>query len=290
MLPIASVLMCVRNEEEYIRGCILSILNQSFPNFELIIVDDLSSDNTQKIVEQFKDERLRYYRNTKVLGLSKSRNQSIAYAKGKYIFFTDADCKVSESWLENGLKCLETHDFVGVEGKTIYVSEEYTPTRTDAIMENKFGSEFLTCNIAFKKSAIELVDGFDERFFYHEDRDLALRIIKIGKIMFNPEMVVYHQKKKFNPKRFVQSGLRLSNRVLLYKKYGDKPRSLFLGRIAYPKDFIKIFCPILVFGSFYTNKYKTLEDFKIFPFIYVRLIYERLSFWDMCVRERVFLI
>ncbi len=288
--PKVSITVCVRNGANYIEACIKSILDQTFVDFEVVIVDDLSSDNTQKIVEHFNDKRIRYFRNKEVLGLSKSRNKSLVYARCEYIFFTDSDCMVSRTWIEEGLKYLDKPDSAGVEGKTFYGSEEYTPTRSDAVMENRFGGEYLTCNICFKKSFIERVGGFDESFTYHEDRDLALKIMKVGKIFFNSKMVVKHQIKKFSPKQFVLTGRRLRNRVLLYKKHGDKPDALFLGRIVYPKDLIKIAVPLLLFGSFYKNAYKSKEDFKIFPFLYVKLIYERLNFWDMCARERVFLI
>ncbi len=288
--PKVSIAVCVRNGANYIEPCIKSILNQSFLDFEVVIIDDLSSDNTQKIIEHFDDKRIRYFRNKKLLGLSKSRNQSLLYARCEYVFFTDSDCTVSRTWIEEGLKYLDKPGSVGVEGKTFYGSKEYKPTRSDAVMENRFGGEYLTCNICFKKSIIEQVGSFDESFSYHEDRDLALRMIKVGKIIFNPKMVVHHQIRKFSPKQFVLTGRRLRNRVLLYKKHGDKPKALFLGRIVYPKDLIKIIFPLLLFGSFYKNTYRSKEDFKIFPFLYVKLVYERLNFWDMCARERVFLI
>jgi GT2 family glycosyltransferase len=276
--------------DKYISDCITSLLNQSFDDFEIVIVDDLSSDNTQKNIETFDDKRIRYYRNTKLLGLSRSRNECVKYAKSEYVFFTDADCKVSENWLKEGLQCLKVQGTVGVEGKTFYVSEEYKPTRSESVMENKSGGKFLTCNIAYTKKVLERVGGFDERFTYNEDIDLALRIGKYGRIIFNPKMIVYHQKRNFSRNQFLKSGKRIRNRVLLYKKYGERPRSLFLGKIIYPSNLAKIIFPPLIFGSLLVNKYRTSEDFRIFPFLYVRLVYERLSFWDMCVRERVFLI
>jgi glycosyltransferase involved in cell wall biosynthesis len=159
--------------DRYIWDCITSLLNQSFADFEIIIVDDLSSDNTQRIIERFDDKRIRYYRNTEMLGLSRSRNQSVKYAKSEYVFFTDADCKVSKNWLEEGLHYFEVQGVVGVEGKTFYVSEDYKPTRSDSVMENKSGGEFMTCNIAYTKNVLEFVGGFDERFTYHEDRSCS---------------------------------------------------------------------------------------------------------------------
>jgi GT2 family glycosyltransferase len=288
--PSASVLVCVRNVEKTISKCMAAILNQSFADFEVIVVDDLSSDHTQKLIDQFQDKRIRYYRNSQVRGLSESRNQCVAYANTEYVFFTDADCTVSKTWLEEGVNVLKNTQAVGVEGKTVYVSENYKPTRADAVMENRFGGQFLTCNIGYRRSALLRVGGFDERFSYLEDRDLALRVVKQGKIRFNPKMVVYHQERKFTPRQFLQTSRRLRNRTLLYKKHKDRPRQLFFGRIAYPMDLLKILCPPLIFGSLLSNRYKSKADFAIFPLLYVRLVYERLSFWDMCVRERVLLI
>lgn len=283
-----SVLITVRNVERYIAHCLTSLLDQAFTDFEIIVVDDVSDDDTKGIIEKFRDKRIRYFRNENWLGLSKSRNECLKHANGDYVFFTDGDCVVSKNWLEEGLKYLKTENCIGVEGKTFYISKEYKPTRSDDVVENKKGGQFMTCNIAYKKNALKKIRGFDERFTYLEDRDLALRAIRQGKIPFNPHMIICHQKKTLTPKQFVKTGKILRNRVLLYKKFRDKP--LFLWRIAYPKDLLAIIFPLLIFTRLFSKLYKSKDDFALFPFIYVRLIYERLSFWDMCVRERIFLI
>ena len=283
-----SVLITVRNVEQYIANCLTSLLDQTFNDFEIIVVDDVSSDNTREIIEKFNDKRIRYFRNKNWLGLSQSRNECLKHANGNYVFFTDGDCAVSKNWIEEGLKYLKTADCIGVEGKTYYVSKEYKPTRSDEVVENNTGGLFMTCNIAYKKIVLENIGGFDERFTYLEDRDLALRALKQGKIRFNPQMIVYHQKKTLKPKQFVKKGKILRNRVLLYKKFRDKPN--FIWRIVFPKDLLAIIFPLLIFTSLFRNVYKSKDDFALFPFIYVELIYERLKFWEMCARERIFLI
>lgn len=288
MRPDITVAISVYRAERYIRECLHSLLAQTIRNFEILIVEDPPFDRTKEIIDAFEDKGIRYFRNQRHLGISKSRNRCIELANGKYVFFTDDDCIVSENWIEQGLNSLLKSDCVGVEGKTYYVSEEYKPTRSDGVIASKKGEQFMTCNIAYKKSVLESIGGFDERFTYLEDRDLALRAKKLGKICFNPEMIVYHQKKSLKPNQFVQAGKRIRNRVLLYKKFKDKP--LFIWRIAYPLDLAAIIFPPLIFGSFFRSRYKTKEDYALFPFIYVRLIYERLNFWDMCARERIFLI
>ena len=99
-----SILITVRNVEQYIDRCLKSILQQTFTDFEVILIDDLSNDKTKAIIKKFSDKRIKYIRNTKWLGLSQSRNECLKYAKGDYVFFTDGDCAVSENWIEEGLK------------------------------------------------------------------------------------------------------------------------------------------------------------------------------------------
>jgi len=283
-----TVTLSVCRSEKKIGACIKSILAQTINEFEVLVVEDPPFDRTDKIVASFQDKRISHFKNRVKLGLSGSRNKGLELAKGKYIFFTDDDCVVAPNWIEQGLIFIQEKDCVGVEGKTYYVSEKYAPTMSDNVVENKTGGQYPTCNIVYKKSALNNIGGFDDRFTYMEDRDLALRAKTLGRISFNPNMIVYHQKKTFTPREFVQTAKEARNRVLLYKKLHDK--TFFTWRIMYPLNLVAIFFPPLIMSSFFSATYKTKKDFDLFPFIYVRLVYERLSFWDMCTRERVFLI
>jgi hypothetical protein len=115
-----------------------------------------------------------------------------------------------------------------------------------------------------------------------------LRASMLGRICFNPKMVVCHEKKTLSPIEFVRMGERIGNRVLLYKRFKD--RSLFVWRIVYPLDLMATIFPPLVLVSFFRNRYRTREDIILFPFIYVKLLYERLILWKTCAKERVFLL
>ncbi len=283
-----TVALAVYQAEENIGLCLKSILDQTISNFEVLVVEDPPFDKTGTIIASFKDRRIKYFRNEKRLGISGSRNKSLEKAEGTYIFFTDDDCVVSRDWIEKGLIFLKEKNCIGIEGKTYYVSEEYIPTKSDNVVENKSGGQYPTCNIAYKKSVLTFIGGFDNRFTYMEDRDLALRAKKLGRIGFNPEMIVFHQKKTFTPREFVLKAKEVRNRVLIRKKLND--RDFFMWRILYPTKLITILFPPLIIGSFFKNSYKTKQDFDLFPYSYVKLIYERLSFWDMCARERIFLI
>ena len=288
MEPEVSVVIIVRNVQVSIGACISSILIQTYKNFEVVIIDDLSTDSTKKIIEGFKDKRIKYYQNPVWLGISKSRNKGIKYAIGEYIFFTDGDCIVISNWLEEGLKYLKISDCVGVEGKIVYVSEDFEPTFSDCILENRAGGNFMTGNMAYRKDFVVLVGGFDEKLDYLEDRDIALRVMKYGKIVFNPAMIVYHPRVKLTPKRYIRAATRTRNRVHLFRKTGEK--KFMLGRIIFPMNLLRILFPPLVFSSLIVKKFKTIDDFHLFPYVYIYLVYERLNIWKESVKTRVFLI
>jgi glycosyltransferase involved in cell wall biosynthesis len=283
-----SVLICVKNVEKYICPCIRSILNQTYIDFEIVIVEEFdSSDRTEKIIENFKDKRIRYFRNEEWLGISKSRNRAIKYAEGKYIFFTDGDCIVSADWIEQGLKSLEENDCVAVEGKSYNVGEEYEPTFSDHIYEMRQG-EFMTNNMAYKKSIVERVGGFDERYSFHEDRDLALRIKRCGKIEFNPNMKVYVQQQTLTPKDLIKRSDALKNKVFLFKRFGEK--KCIVWRIVEPISLAEALFPPIIFTSLLFKRFAKKADFKLLPFKYINLVCSRLKLWKESAKERVFLI
>ena len=90
-MPKISVVMSAYNEEKYISEAIDSILNQTFQDFEFIIIDDFSTDNTAKIIKSYNDKRIKFLQNKKNLGLIKSLNLGLDTASGKYIARMDAD-------------------------------------------------------------------------------------------------------------------------------------------------------------------------------------------------------
>lgn len=100
-VPVISILMPAYNVEKYINMAIDSVLNQTFKDFELIIINDGSTDNTGEIVENYKDRdsRISVY-HTENRGLSSARNLALSYARGEYVTFIDSDDAVKEDYLE----------------------------------------------------------------------------------------------------------------------------------------------------------------------------------------------
>jgi len=290
---LVTIALCTFNVENYISECLKALLDQTFSDFEIVIVDD-STDSTGEIVQTFNDRRIRYFKNRRRLGLSKSRNECIKSSTGKYVFFTDADCVVSRDWIQQGLKSFSNSSCVGVEGKTYYVSEKYVPTFSDSVIENKHGGQFMCCNIAYEKKVLEEVGGFDERYhYYFEDRDLALRVKKLGKIEFNPRMIVYHRKVIMTPKHFIRRAERVRGRVLLFKRFQDRRFGRIpdpMWHILHPLDLMTAVCPPLIFSLLGIYNFRNKEDWILLPYAWMKKVRERLNIWDTCAREKIFLV
>lgn len=280
-----SVIIIVRNEAKFIRGLLDSLISQSYQDFEIIMIDNGSKDETAEQVKTFQDKRIKYFYEVSICGIAALRNLGIKKSSGKYIFFTDGDCVPSRYWIEEGLKALETEDCFGVEGKTYYESQQEI-TVSDYNTRQFAAGEFMSCNVGYRRDILEKVNFFDNIFKYgHEDRDLAYRVLKLGKIHFSPHMLVAHQKKKLTIQALFSRAKRVENAVDFIKKHKVYPR--IKKKILYPDRFLIIFCPwVLVFAVSYRDFYDLILGF----FKYVCYIYERILIWKTALRNRIFVI
>lgn len=117
-MPKVSVLFPVYNPEEaYLRAALESILNQTFNDFEFLIIDDASTDeNVAKVVESYTDKRIRFFRNERNLGISQTRNKLMELAQGEYLAVMDHDDVALPERFAKQVAFLDTHLDVGVVG------------------------------------------------------------------------------------------------------------------------------------------------------------------------------
>lgn len=111
MEELVSIVMPSFNTAEYIGASIQSVLNQTYHNWELLIVDDCSTDNTDAVVAGFTDSRIRYLKNEKNSGAAISRNYALREAKGRWIAFLDSDDLWAPEKLEKQVAFMQTHDY-----------------------------------------------------------------------------------------------------------------------------------------------------------------------------------
>ena len=111
MNELVSIIMPSYNTEKYISESIKSVCIQTYKNWELIIVDDCSTDNTDKVVASIKDERIRYIKNKKNCGAANSRNRALKEAKGRWIAFLDSDDLWYPEKLEKQIDFMERNNY-----------------------------------------------------------------------------------------------------------------------------------------------------------------------------------
>lgn len=202
-MPEVSVILPAYNASLTIRDTIKSILNQSFKDFELIIINDGSTDGTAEVLKNFTDDRIRLF-NFKNRGLPESRNRGIKKAKGKYISFIDAD----DMWVQQKLEfqynaLLSNPDCDVAYSWTLFIDESGTilhPLRTTKyngyVFEHLICSNFIGSgsNILATRGAIKKTGYFNTEYKSSEDWDYYLRLSKSFKFVYVPKFqILYRQ-------------------------------------------------------------------------------------------------
>jgi len=194
-----SVVVIVKNAEKTIARCLSSIVEQTHPPHEIIVVDGQSTDKTREIASQF-PVRIAMAPAKHTYG--SSRNLGVKTATGDVIAFLDADDFADEKWLENAKRALSPANVGIINSKRVYFYPNNWFTDLKWAKMRKKGElgrekpewkEFSTSGSAFKKELIEKAGYFDEdMFFGTEDKDLAKRIFDMGySIVFEPNAIIH---------------------------------------------------------------------------------------------------
>mgnify|MGYP006075879855 CR=1 FL=1 len=280
-MNLASIIIVTKNHSTYLTKCLNSILKQTYKNFEVIIIDHNSSDNTAEIIKTFKSDKIKYFLNTENKGIASVRNYGIEKSNGDYVFFTDSDCMPAKNWIEEGMQVLLNNDVAGVEGKTIAENQNFGVSQH--FVENYNGGQYQTCNIAYKKKNLTECGMFNEKYkIAYEDLDLAIRIKKKSSIYFNSDMLVFHQLVQWSIKGLMLNAFRAKDKVMIVKEHNYK--EILNYRILEVNSFILLLFPFLLFFYY---RIKNLNDLYILPFMYLRVVIHRLIVWKTALTERI---
>ena len=195
--PAISVVMSVYNSATYLKDAIESILDQTFEDFEFIIIDDGSTDNSVDIIKSYKDQRIVFLQNYKNIGLAKSLNKGISIARGKYIARMDADDISYNSRLEKQFQYMEDNEDIAISGSWIQTIGEKVelwkyPTSDKAIKsELIFNSALAHPSIIFRKNMFQVKNlYYDESIDKAQDYELWSRVAQVYKISNIPEVLL----------------------------------------------------------------------------------------------------
>jgi GT2 family glycosyltransferase len=230
-----SVVVSVFNGAKSIHRCLDSLFSLDYDNYEIILVNDGSTDDTGEICDRY-NKRVRYIENKKNMGLAASRNRGIRIARGKYVAFTDADCVVDGRWLASLVGCL-TENRAKAAGGAVKTPKDIsffsrcsgTLHKPSPLLLSEKEAEIVGCNAIFERSCLLEIGGFDERFrIADDDTDVNIRIRSHGlKVYHQPTAIIYHYHRG-SPLSFVRwrfaAGIA---HIMLAKKYSFKIKTIY---------------------------------------------------------------
>jgi len=283
-----SVIIPTYNRVNYLKNTINSLLNQTNMPYEIIVIDDGSTDGTKEYLEEisqkYKIIKCFYQKNS---GPAKARNLGIKKARGNIIAFLDDDEIAHKNWIKVIVETFKKFDNIGgvggpyIEERSKNIYEKYLKLQFNITNSKNFKKlPYLGGNTAFCKKVLQEIGGFDEKLIRGEDVDLSFRIrLKGYKIIYNKDMIIYHFNNCKNCIDLIKKGYNLGySLIFLNKKYPKyfKPMYrillqiifIFLGLCKIPKNIFK------------SVKYR---DFFYISEPYINLIYRSSIIIGICV-------
>jgi glycosyltransferase involved in cell wall biosynthesis len=198
--PIISVIIPSYNNEKHIIECLNSILEQTFNNFEVIIVNDGSTDDSEKLLKNYieqKNTNSIYLINQKNMGVSSARNKGASVAKGNFLVFIDADDKIEKTYFEHAISYIKLKKYEIVYSKSFFFEAKKGEWKLPNFKLEKFLIQNCIPIFAFvKNETFKKVGGFDENLKHTEDWDLWIRILKIypNSVYRIPKFLYFYRK------------------------------------------------------------------------------------------------
>lgn len=229
-----SVIICTYNRADFLPKALDSVLTQSLKDWEIIIIDDISTDNTAEIIRPYlSNQNIKYYKNEKKLGISKSRNKGISLAKGKYIAMLDSDDYwIDKEKLKKQFNFLENNmDYVLIGSNIKIVDEKNNFIKnTDFKIEDmnirekilKF-NQFAQSTTVYVKELAKKIGGYNEKLSCVEDLDLFLRLGLLGKMKNLKEITTVYTKHSGGISYKRKFAMAWNNYKIVLKNFGKYP-------------------------------------------------------------------
>ncbi|MCE7863993.1 MAG: glycosyltransferase family 2 protein [Bacteroidetes bacterium CHB5] len=206
--PLVSVILSAYNDEDYIRESIESILGQTYSNIEFLIADDASLDETRRIIDSYKDQRIRIYHNSTNIGLLRTWNRLLSLSNGSYIVFQDADDVSHEDRVLRLVKFLEANKNVFICGSNyirfhkfwgLTTSSNFPLEHSEIVASVDSGVVPFFGKVMFRREVFDIFGFFREYFIGlgWEDFDLILRVLEKRRISNIPDLL-YHYRYREN--------------------------------------------------------------------------------------------
>lgn len=269
--PVVSVIMPVYNtREKYLREAIESILNQTFTDFELVIVNDGSTDeNCEKVILSYNDNRIKYYKNSQNSGLVYTRNRLLELAQGEYIANMDSDDVSFPNRLEKQIEYFKSHPEISLLGSwaiSIPSNDTMRAPKSIKIMDIISDCPCIHPTVMFRRADFEKYGlKYSSNLISAEDYDLYASAIKYVNITNIQEPLLYYRRhgnnvsNKLRTETIVDS-FKVQDKLLSYLSDDEKIKNKILD-LAYTKKVKKSGLLQNIFSI--NNLYKNYAKFKL---------------------------
>lgn len=268
--PKVSVVVCTYNGGRTLDQCLRSLEELEYPNYEVIVVDDGSTDSVREIVGRFPDVRAIHQPNK---GLSVARNVGISAATGEIIAYTDDDCFADPDWLTHLVHQLTRTGAAGVGGPNLTPEDGWlaacvaaSPGQpTHVLVSDQVAEHIPGCNMAFRKDALMAVNGCDPIYRKAgDDVDLCWRLQQAGYwLTFAPGAYVWHHRRQ-GPRSYLkqQKGYGEAEALLYFKhpdRFNYRGESRWQGQMyGGSAPGVRLSGPVIYHGTFATGLFQTL--------------------------------
>ncbi|WP_269523504.1 glycosyltransferase [Coraliomargarita parva] len=202
-LPRVSVVVCSYNGSRTLEGCLESLMKLEYPDYEVIVVNDGSTDSTGEIAQRF--PRVRYFEQVNK-GLSVARNKGAELATGEIVAYTDDDCVIDEHWLHYLVLGMKDQAVEAIGGPNITPDSDGWPARCAAaspgnpshvMLDDHYAEHIPGCNMAFRRDILLGLGGFDAQYrVAGDDVDMCWRLLDAGyKIGYASGAMVWHHRR-----------------------------------------------------------------------------------------------
>jgi len=269
-LPLVTVIVPCYNHKKYVEQCILSILNQTYKNIQLIVIDDGSKDNSFEIISQLSSKYDFHAESQQNMGLTKTLNKAITkYSKGKYIICIASDDYMHPKRIEHQVQFFESNQDLGfVFAKASIVNDDQVilgelPKKTpvpQCTLENllMIGCYIPAATVIIKSEVFEKVGLYDENIFI-EDWDMWLRIAERYPFAFMDETAAYYRSHgnniSFNYEKMIPAKKSILNKWKTHPLFNKALDKVLLEEIAIQSVLNKPKALTLMLKQIYLSKY-----------------------------------
>lgn len=270
MLPVISIIVPVYNQASFIHETLNSLSNQTCTDWECILIDDFSTDESAVVAAKWctVDARFTFYNNPKK-GVSNARNFGISKATSKYVLPLDADDLIAPTFLEKIISTFNTNPNLSLVYSNVrfFGSKNHSYQLPEYTYKKLLTQNCFVITSAFKKEDWERVDGFDENLESFEDWDFWIRLLDENSLIFKIEEELFSYRKHAQGSLSNKFSTDVRYYFKLYDYIYDKNRALYDRFFGNP---ILVFHENLEVNKF-NDKIKNNILFKIYNFIKKRL-------------------